>query len=79
VIEDDVMIGGAASLADHVTIHAGARLTARAALTKDVPAGESWGGVPAQPMKRLARERYLIGRLERIWRHVRRASHEEEP
>jgi UDP-3-O-[3-hydroxymyristoyl] glucosamine N-acyltransferase len=78
VIEDDVMIGGAASLADHVTIHAGARLTARAALTKDVPAGESWGGVPAQPMKRLVRERYLIGRLERIWRYVRRADREGE-
>ena len=77
-IEDHVMIGGAASLADHVTIGAGARLTARAALTKDVPAGQRWGGVPARPMDRLARERYLIGRLERIWRHVRQAEREGE-
>jgi UDP-3-O-[3-hydroxymyristoyl] glucosamine N-acyltransferase len=76
VIEDHAMIGGAASLADHVTVGEGARLTARAALTKDVPAGERWGGVPARPMDRLARERYLIGRLERMWRHVRQAERE---
>jgi UDP-3-O-[3-hydroxymyristoyl] glucosamine N-acyltransferase len=73
VIEDLVMIGGAASLADHVTVHAGARIAARAALAKDVPAGERWGGMPAAPMRAWVRERYLIGRLERIWRQVRRA------
>jgi UDP-3-O-[3-hydroxymyristoyl] glucosamine N-acyltransferase len=77
VIEDGVRIGGAASLADHVTVHAGARIAARAALAKDVPAGEHWSGMPAAPMRAFVRERYLIGRLERIWRHVRRAERED--
>ncbi len=68
-----VVIGGAVAIADHVTIGDDARLAGRAGVTKDVPAGETWGGFPAQPFRRWVRERYLIGRLEAIWRHVRGA------
>jgi len=66
-----VVVGGAAAIADHVAIGDDARLAGRAGVTKDVPAGEAWGGFPAQPFRRWVRERYLIGRLETMWRHVR--------
>lgn len=70
-LEDGVVLGGAAAVSDHVTVHAGARIAGGAGVTKDVPAGESWGGFPAAPMRRWVRERYLIHRLERIWSFVR--------
>jgi len=72
-IGNRVVVGGAVAIADHVTIGDDARLAGRAGATKDVPAGETWGGLPAQPFRRWVRERYLIGRLETIWRHVRGA------
>ena len=70
-IADRAVLGGAVALADHVSIGAGAQLAGRAGVTKDVPAGEAWGGLPAQPMRRWIRERYLIGKLETIWRAFR--------
>lgn len=73
VLEDGVVLGGGVALTDHVTIHAGARIAGRAGVSKDVPAGAVWGGLPAMPMRSWVRERYLIGRLERIWSFVRAA------
>jgi UDP-3-O-[3-hydroxymyristoyl] glucosamine N-acyltransferase len=70
-VGDRVVIGGAAGLSDHVRIGDDARIAGGAGVTKSVPAGEAWGGYPAQPVARWARERYLIGRLEAIWAHVK--------
>ena len=70
-VGDRVIVGGAAGLSDHVRIGDDARIAGGAGVTKSVPAGESWGGYPAQPVARWARERYLIGRLEAIWAQVR--------
>ena len=56
VIGDGCMFGGAVGVADHLTIGAGARLAARAGVAWDVPAGETWGGYPARPMRRWMRE-----------------------
>lgn len=64
---DRVVVGGAVGIADHVHVGDDVRLAGGAGVTKDVPAGESWGGYPAQHVKRWARERYLIGRLEALW------------
>ena len=77
VIEDGVLIGGGAALSDHVRVGAGARIAGRAGVSKNVPAGQAWGGAPAVPMRDWARERYLIGRLERIWTFVRRGQKAE--
>ncbi len=53
---DWVMLGGSVGLADHVTIHDGAQIMARSGVMHDVPAGEKWGGTPAQPARAWLRE-----------------------
>lgn len=50
-IADGVLIGAGAVLIEHHTIGNGATLGAGAVLTKDVPAGETWVGVPAKKMQ----------------------------
>jgi UDP-3-O-[3-hydroxymyristoyl] glucosamine N-acyltransferase len=70
-IGDRVIVGGAAGFADHVQVGDDARIAGGTGVTKNVPAGETWGGYPAQSVARWARERYLIGRLEAIWAHVK--------
>jgi len=71
VIGDRVVIGGAAGITDHVRVGDDARIAGGAGVSKDVPAGEAWVGVPAQPLRRWIRERYLIGRLEKMWAHLK--------
>lgn len=63
VLEDGVMLGGQAGVADHITLHAGARLAAGAGLMHDIPAGETWGGVPARTAKSWMRETVALSRL----------------
>ncbi|THD80748.1 MAG: UDP-3-O-(3-hydroxymyristoyl)glucosamine N-acyltransferase [Phenylobacterium sp.] len=55
-IGDGAQLGGRAGIADHVTIGAGARIGAAAGVMRDVPAGETWGGFPAQPLRGWMRE-----------------------
>jgi UDP-3-O-[3-hydroxymyristoyl] glucosamine N-acyltransferase len=56
VVGDGVQMGGRVGLADHVVIGAGARLAAAAGVMHNVPAGESWCGVPARPVRHFFRE-----------------------
>ena len=55
-VGDGVMFGGRAGVGDHVDIGAGARIGAAAGVMKSVPAGETWGGSPARPVKQWLRE-----------------------
>ena len=55
-IGDGCQFGGRAGIADHVVIGDGARIGASGGVLKDVPAGETWGGFPAQPVQRWLRE-----------------------
>jgi UDP-3-O-[3-hydroxymyristoyl] glucosamine N-acyltransferase len=55
-IGDGVAFGGRAGVADHHSIGSGAQIGAGAAVYKSVPAGETWGGMPAQPMRSWLRE-----------------------
>ncbi len=64
-VGDGCMFGGRAGVADHLAIGAGARLAAAAGLMHDVPAGESWGGVPARPVRRWFREMATLAKLAR--------------
>lgn len=55
-IADGAAFGGRAGVTDHLVIGAGARIAAGAGVLKDVPAGETWGGYPAKPIRRWIRE-----------------------
>ncbi|GAB5453811.1 MAG: UDP-3-O-(3-hydroxymyristoyl)glucosamine N-acyltransferase [Henriciella sp.] len=55
-VDDNVVMGGRVGIADHVHIGAGARLAASSGAFRDIPAGETWGGVPAKPLRQYLRE-----------------------
>jgi UDP-3-O-[3-hydroxymyristoyl] glucosamine N-acyltransferase len=63
VIGDGVQFGGRAGVADHVTIGDGARVGAASGVMKDIPAGETWSGMPARPIRRLMREAAWVSRM----------------
>ncbi|MGF1543401.1 MAG: UDP-3-O-(3-hydroxymyristoyl)glucosamine N-acyltransferase [Parvularculaceae bacterium] len=48
---DGVVVGGKAGLADHLTIGDGAQIAAGSGVMSDVPAGQRWGGYPAEPFR----------------------------
>lgn len=50
-IGNRVKIGMNAAIRPHVTIGDGARIGAGAVVVKDVPAGETWAGVPARRIR----------------------------
>ncbi|HSV02144.1 MAG TPA: UDP-3-O-(3-hydroxymyristoyl)glucosamine N-acyltransferase [Phenylobacterium sp.] len=62
-VGDGVQMGGRVGIADHVTIGAGARLAAAAGVMGDVPAGETWAGFPARPIRRWLKEAAWVGRM----------------
>jgi UDP-3-O-[3-hydroxymyristoyl] glucosamine N-acyltransferase len=62
-IGDGVQFGGRAGVVDHVSIGSGARIGAGAAVTKSVPAGETWSGGPARPLRRWLRETAWVARM----------------
>jgi len=55
-VGDGAAFGGRAGVADHITIGAGAQIAAAGGVMKDVPAGETWGGYPAKPLRQWMRE-----------------------
>ncbi|MGB3624857.1 MAG: UDP-3-O-(3-hydroxymyristoyl)glucosamine N-acyltransferase, partial [Henriciella sp.] len=55
-IGDGVMLGGRVGIADHVKIGDGAQIAASSGVFREIPAGETWGGVPAKPLRQWMRE-----------------------
>jgi UDP-3-O-[3-hydroxymyristoyl] glucosamine N-acyltransferase len=64
-VGDGVQFGGKAGVADHLTIGNGAAIGAAASVFKPVPAGETWTGFPARPIKRWMRETAWLARQAR--------------
>ena len=61
-IGDGAQFGGRAGVADHITIGAGARVGAAAGVMKDIPPGETWGGMPARPIRHWLKETAWLAR-----------------
>lgn len=55
-IGDGVRFGGRAGIADHLNIGDGAQVMAASGLMHDIPAGETWGGIPAVPGRQWFRQ-----------------------
>lgn len=72
VIEDAVRIGGGCGVGDHIRIGRGATLAARSAVMNDVPAGQTWGGTPAQDAKAALRELAAVRKLPEWSKKLRR-------
>ena len=64
-VGDGVAMGGRVGIADHVNIGAGAQIGAGAGVFRDIPAGETWGGYPALPMKAWLRQTAWLSRNTR--------------
>jgi UDP-3-O-[3-hydroxymyristoyl] glucosamine N-acyltransferase len=61
-IGDGCQLGGRVGIADHIVVGAGARLAASAGVMSNVPAGETWGGFPARPLRQWLRDMAWLGR-----------------
>ena len=61
-VGDGAMFGGRAGIADHLDIGSGAKIAAAAGVMKNVPAGETWCGTPARPLRRFMRETAWLAR-----------------
>jgi UDP-3-O-[3-hydroxymyristoyl] glucosamine N-acyltransferase len=78
IIGDNVMMGGRVGIADHTKVGAAAVISAAAGVFKDVPPGESWGGVPAQPIKQWHREVIALKKLVKTKQVARKADQEAQ-
>ncbi len=61
-IGEGVLMGGRVGVGDHRTIGAGATLAAGSGALQDVPAGETWSGYPAKPLRKWLRETIWLSR-----------------
>ncbi len=56
IVGDNVIFGGKAGIGDHIRIGEGARVAGGAGVLADIPAGETWSGYPAKPIRQSLRE-----------------------
>jgi UDP-3-O-[3-hydroxymyristoyl] glucosamine N-acyltransferase len=62
---DGVVIGGSASIKDHVTIHSGAKVGAGSGVISDVKAGQTVVGYPASEAREKMKEWVAVRKLAR--------------
>jgi UDP-3-O-[3-hydroxymyristoyl] glucosamine N-acyltransferase len=77
VVGDWVTMGGCVGIVDHARIGDGATIGAKSAVTKDVPAGQTWVGYPARQAMRTFREWAALSRLPRALREMSRILRED--
>ena len=61
-VGDGVMFGGKAGVGDHLKIGTGGRVAAGAGVLADIPAGETWSGYPAKPIRQFLRETVWVAK-----------------
>ena len=72
VIGDGVVIGGHVGVADNLTIGRGAKIGAKSGVMCDIPAGETWTGIPAAPHREQMRTWSAVKRLPEMMRELRK-------
>lgn len=65
-IADWVQIGAGAGIVPHIKIGSGAKIGAKSGVMNDIPAGESWLGVPAGPTRNTLRQWSAVRKLPGI-------------
>ena len=75
---DYVVIGGCATVNNHVTVGEGAQIAATSNVNSDVPPGARYGGTPAKPVKIWMREVLLLERMAREAKDLRPSSAKED-
>ena len=68
---DGVILGGRVSIKDHVNVGSGATVLGLGAVMNDIPAGETWGGMPAQDARQALREHVAIRKLPDILKQLK--------
>ena len=61
-VGDGVIFGGKAGVGDHLTIGDNARVAGGAGLLANIPAGETWSGYPAKPIRQFLRETIWVSK-----------------
>jgi UDP-3-O-[3-hydroxymyristoyl] glucosamine N-acyltransferase len=61
-VGDNVMFGGKAGVGDHISIGTGANVAAGAGVLANIPAGETWSGYPAKPLRQFLRETIWVSK-----------------
>ena len=64
-IGDGCMFGGRVGIADHLEIGSGVQIAAASGVMNNIPDGERWAGLPAQPFKEFFREMATLRKLVR--------------
>jgi UDP-3-O-[3-hydroxymyristoyl] glucosamine N-acyltransferase len=62
-IGDGAMLGGQAGIAGHVAVGGGAKVAAQSGITGDIPAGATYGGSPAVPVRDWHRQNIAVANL----------------
>ena len=77
VVEDDVVRAGQAGLADHLTVHRGARVAAQSGIIGDIAAGATVSGYPARRHRDVLRQAAALRRLTPLVQRLERIAHHD--
>ncbi len=72
IVGDGAIIGGAVGVTDSINIGAGAKIGAKSGVMCDVPAGETWTGLPAAPHRGQLRTWSAAKRLPEALREIKK-------
>lgn len=70
-IGEGAVLGGMVAVKDHVTLGEGCRIAGNTGVMDDVPAGQTWAGTPAQPMKARAIQELAVRKLPEFMKQMK--------
>ncbi|HHK40974.1 MAG TPA: UDP-3-O-(3-hydroxymyristoyl)glucosamine N-acyltransferase, partial [Planctomycetaceae bacterium] len=73
---DYVVLAGQAGLSDHIDLGDGARVAAKSGVMQDIPAGETFAGLPAMPEKEFWRMWVTVTRLPELRKKLKELERE---